>query len=50
MDHETLAATVPTSSDVPPPQPPVEAEGEDAIMTRFGLYKRRTEVCRNAIA
>ena len=50
MDPETLAATVPTSSDVPSPQPPVEAEGEDAIMTRFGLYKRRTEVCRNAIA
>lgn len=50
MDHETLAATVPTSSDVPAPMPPVEGEGEDSIMARFGFYKRRTEVCRNAIA
>ena len=54
MDHETLAATGPTSSDVPAPMPPVDVEGdvegEDSIMARFGFYKRRTEVCRNAIA
>ena len=50
MDHETLAATVPTSSDVPPTVPPLEAEGEDSIMARFGFYKSRTEVCRVAVA
>lgn len=52
MDHETLAATVLTSSDVPAPHAPGGrgGGGEDSIMARFGFYKRRTEVCRNAIA
>ena len=39
----------PAATMVPETALPVP-EGEEAMMTRFGLYKRRTEVCRVAIA
>ena len=46
MEQATSEMTATTVPEALPPCP----EGEDAIMTRFGFYKRRSEVCRVAVA
>ena len=46
MEQATSEMTATTVAEAMVPCP----EGEDAIMERFGFYKRRTEICRVAVA